>query len=235
MHKTRTPGADGNAGDFWLTVPQAVYLEATRDIETAVELTQDDPNVLVIDVMRRLSRISIPADAHGDRRAAKAAAVRGLDSTRGRYRAALRKLHEKLVAGLIVKGRRAPGLPLELIDPAEFSGLELSGVNAVSRTTGEAVWHDLRISARAQVDSLAKETQFEPWDETGDPLPKLLDWAPTTCGGDLDKLRSRDELLRLHRKQFGPVRGISQEIMRVVRRQLAPERSKQGGLPTHRR
>ena len=222
MQRDGRPGTDRNAGDFWLTVPQAVYLEATRDIETAVKLTQNDPKVLVVDVMLRLSRVSIPDDEHVGRREAKEAVLRALNSKRGRYGAALRKLHGKLIAGLVVKGRRGPGLPLELIDPAEFTGLELSGVNAGSRTTGE-------------VESLARETQFEPWEGTGDQLAKLLEWAPTTCGGDLDKLLSRDELLRLHRKQFGPIRGISQEIMRKVREQLASKRSKQGGLPTHRR
>jgi hypothetical protein len=235
MQRDGRPGTDRNAGDFWLTVPQAVYLEATRDIETAVKLTQNDPKVLVVDVMLRLSRVSIPDDEHVGRREAKEAVLRALNSKRGRYGAALRKLREKLIAGLVVKGRRGPRLPLELIDPAEFTGLELSGVNAGSRTTGEVVWYDLQISAQAQVESLARETQFEPWEGTGDQLAKLLEWAPTTCGGDLDKLPSRDELLRLHRKRFGSRRGISQPIMREVRQQLASERSKQGGLPTHRR
>lgn len=224
-----------NAGDFWLTVPQAVYLEATRDIETAVRLPERDANALVVNVMRRLSRVEIPDNKNWCRAEARDAAINALRPRRGRYNAFLGKLHGKLVAGLAVKGRREPDAPLEPIDPAEFTGLELAGVDAISRTTGEVVWHDLRISARAQVEILVRERQFEPWDRAGDQLPKLLAWAPTTCGGNLDELPGRDELLRLHRKQFGPVRGVNQHLMREVRNHLAPEQSRRGGVPTHRR
>jgi len=235
MQKTQTPGSDRNTGDFWLSVPQAVYLEATRDIATAVKLTHDDPAVLIVDVMRRVGRIDIPGDEGAGRREAKEVALRALGPTRGRYDAALRKLADKLIGGLPIKGRREPGLPLELIDPAEFTGLELSGVNAVNRTTGEVVWYDLRISARAQVKILARESAFEPWESTGDPLPELLEWAASTCAGNLNKLPGREELLRRFRKKYGPVRGIGPHIMREVRRQLASKTSKQGGAPTHHR
>jgi hypothetical protein len=235
MRQAGKSQSDRNTGDFWLAVPQAVYLEATRDIETTVKLTHDKPKVLEMDAMLRLGRIDIPGAEDLSRTEAKEAIRRALDSKRGRYDAALHKLHDKLIGGLAVKGRRAPGLPLELMDPAEFMGLELSGVDAISRITGEVVWYDLRISARAQVESLARESRFEPWEVTGDPLPKLLEWARSICGENFDKLPGREELLRCFRKRFGPVRGISQQMMRKVRERLASEKSKQGGAPTHRR
>jgi hypothetical protein len=234
MQKNRNQGNDKHTYDFWLTVPQSVYLEATRDIETAVELTQNDPKVLVVDVMRRLGQIAIPGDGHVGRRKAKEIALRALASKRGRYGTVLRELQCKLIDGLAVKGRRESRSPLELIDPAEFTGIELSGVNGVSRTTGEIVWHDLRISARAQVEILARESAFEPWESTGDPLPKILKWARSISGENLEMLPGREELLRCFRKRFGPIRGISQQIMRKVREQLASETSKRGGSPTHR-
>jgi hypothetical protein len=226
---------DRNTGDFWLSVPQAVYLEATRDIETAVKLPEDGPTVQVINVMRRLSWVEIPNAPGAGRKEALAAVQNALDPRRGRYGAALRKLEGKLLAGLLVKGRRGLGSPLEVIDPAEFTGLELSDVNAVSRQTGEVVWHDLRISARAQVEILAEETQVEPWDPTVDPLPMLIEWGHSLCDGDFNRLPGRAELLQLHRKRFGQVRGISQHMMRELRRRLASETSKKGGSPRHRR
>ncbi len=235
MPRAEKSQSDGNTGDFWLAVPQAVYLEATRDIETAIRLPDHDPRVLVVNVMRRLGRIDIPGEKDWGRGEAKEAVFRALDSRRGQYDAVLRKLEGKLLAGLAVKGRRELDAPLELIDPAEFTGLKLSGSDAVSRMTGEIVWHDLRISARAQAESLAKEAQFEPWDSTGDPVPRLLEWARTICEGDLDKLPGREELLRLFRKKYGPAPNVSQHMMREVRRLLASQRSKKGGKPTHRR
>ena len=234
MPQTKKAQGDRPA-ELWLAVPQAVYLEATHDIETAAKLPDHNPEVLVVNVMRRLSRIDITGNKDWSRREAREALLRELESKRGRYNEILRKLQSKLLTGLPVKGRRQPRSSLELIDPAEFTSLELAGVNAVSPTTGEIVWYDLRISARTQREFLTRETQFEPWDSTGDPLPKLLEWAPTTCGGDPEKLPGREDLLRLHRGKYGPVPNVSQHLMREVRRRLASKTSKKGGTPTHRR
>jgi hypothetical protein len=235
MRQTDKAQSEWNIGDFWLSVPQAVYLEATRDIETAIKLSAEEPGVLVTNVTLRLGRIDIPDATDLHPREAKEAALRALTSQRGRYDAALHRVQQRLIGGLAAKGRRASGLPLEMIDPADFTGLELSGVDAINATTRQAVWHDLRTSARAQVEALARETRFEPWDITGGQLPKLLEWARSIWGKDLDQLPGRDELLRRFRHQFGPVRGTSQAIMREVRQHLASERAKTGGTPTHRR
>jgi hypothetical protein len=56
---------------FWLTVPQAVVLEATRNIELAVGLSDEDPNCLVIKANQLIARslvISLEDDADEERR-----------------------------------------------------------------------------------------------------------------------------------------------------------------------
>jgi hypothetical protein len=75
----------------------------------------------------------------------------------------------------------------------------------------------------------------EIWECTGDPVPKLVDWARSKWGNGSQKLPNRFELLRLFRKQFGRVSGINEKTMREVRRQLASREARRGGAPTHRR
>jgi hypothetical protein len=56
---------------FWLTVPQAVVLEETRNIELALGLTDEDPNLLVIKANQLIAPcivIPLAADADEERR-----------------------------------------------------------------------------------------------------------------------------------------------------------------------
>ena len=66
--------------------------------------------------------------------------------------------------------------------------------------------------------------ELEKWESTGDPVPKVIDWAQSKWDGDIESLPARAELLQTFRGQFGRVRGISEQTMREVRRQLAPDR-----------
>ena len=75
----------------------------------------------------------------------------------------------------------------------------------------------------------------EKWDCTGDPVPKLIVWAQSRWGEDIQKLPGRADLLRIFRAQFGRVLGIHDKTMREVRRQLAPRQARRGGAPMHRR
>ena len=57
---------------FWLTVPHAVVLEATRDPNLLSGLTDDDPDLLVIKANRLIApcmMIPLEADADEERRA----------------------------------------------------------------------------------------------------------------------------------------------------------------------
>ena|ERR1700736_2973237 len=71
----------------------------------------------------------------------------GPRSSQRSYNVSLQKVHGKLVNGVTTKGRRAPNLPVEVIDPAEFVCLELDGLNAVDPGTGKTVWYSLLINA----------------------------------------------------------------------------------------
>jgi hypothetical protein len=68
------------------------------------------------------------------------------------YAVSLRRVHAKLIDGVTAKGRRAPNLPLEIIDPAEFVYLELDDLNAVDPRTGETIFYDLLVCARELID-----------------------------------------------------------------------------------
>jgi len=51
----------------WLNVPQAVVLEATRDIKLALGLTDNNPALLVIKANQRVAvRMVIPLEANAD-------------------------------------------------------------------------------------------------------------------------------------------------------------------------
>ena len=56
------------------------------------------------------------------------------------------------------KGRRAPTLPVEIIDPAEFVCLELDGVDAVDPRTGEPVFFDLLVCARELIEGKSEDS-----------------------------------------------------------------------------
>jgi hypothetical protein len=246
---------------LWFTVPQAVVLEATGELEAVQALIDDNPDLLVIKANRLLSAftvIGLEADADEEtRRDAlqkfhEAKATRKADS---RYLQALERVHERLVAGVTTKASRTPGGPGLDVDPAEFTRVELKGVDAIDKRTGTVSLHDLRINGYEYIESMigrpikwasgsssdeelgireAASQPIEKWDCLGDPLPKLIDWARSKWGDDLQKLPGRSELVRVFREQFGGIRGINENTMREVRRQLAPENARRGGAPTHR-
>src|SRR5947209_5145447 len=99
-----------NAAEFpmsedgpWLNVPQAVVLEATRDINLALDLTEDDPVLLVIKANQRIAlRTVIPLEEDADDEQRRDA-VRRLREERAalhggdRYQEAQQRLHRRLL------------------------------------------------------------------------------------------------------------------------------------------
>jgi hypothetical protein len=246
----------------WLNVPQAVVLEATRDINLALDLTEDDPVLLVIKANQRIARrteIPLEEDADNEQRCD---AFRRLREERAalhgdnRYQEAQQRVHRRLLAGVRTKASRTPGGPCESVDLVEFTRVELRGVDAIDKRTTAVMLFDLRINgfdlnelspgrstSSVDADSPQKLHQMhEPssqegkkWAHTGDPVPKLIRWAQSKWGDAPEKLPNRAELLQVFRERFGPIRGVNEHTMREVRRQLAPERARRGGAPMHRR
>jgi hypothetical protein len=245
----------------WLNVPQTAVLEVTRDIELAVGLTAETTPLLVIKANQRLARrIEIPLEANADadqRRDAVEQAKTALrsDSANRRYREAQQRVRERLVAGVRTKARRTPHGPYESLDPVEFIGAELEGLDAIDKKTGTVILFDLLINLYEYVEHLTgkpvrpadaaagapdqmqqhSSQDVEKWECTGDPVPKLIDWARSKWGDGSQKLPSRSELLRAFREQFGRVLGINEKEMRHVRTQLASREARRGGAPMHRR
>jgi hypothetical protein len=63
-----------------------------------------------------------------------------------------------LIDGVTTKGRRAPNLPLEVIDPAEFVCLELDDLNAVDPRTGETIFYHLLVCARELIEDKSEDS-----------------------------------------------------------------------------
>src|ERR1700730_3911593 len=128
--------------DTWLKIPQAVVLELTGDLEQAKDLKDDDPNLLLIKAIFLLPPLmSIDVDADSDDGTTMLQKYRAAMDSRGErnvYESGLRRVHAKLVKGVTTKGSRAPNLPVEVIDTAEFARLGLCGVDAVDARTEEA-------------------------------------------------------------------------------------------------
>lgn len=243
----------------WLNVPQTAVLEVTRDIELAVGLTAETTPLLVIKANRRLARrIEIPLEANADadqRRDAVEQAKTALrsDSANSSYREAQQRVRGRLVAGVRTKARRTPRGPYESLDPVEFIGAELEGLDAIDKKTGTVILFDLLINLYEYVEHLTgkpvrppdaaagapdqmqqhSSQDVEKWECTGDPVPKLIDWARSKWGSQ--KLPNRAELLKTFREQFGRVLGINEKEMRHVRTQLASREARRGGAPMHRR
>lgn len=243
----------------WLNVPQTAVLEVTRDIELAVGLTAETPPLLVIKANQLVARrIEIPLAANADadqRRDAVEQAKTALrsDSANRRYREAQQRVRERLVAGVRTKARRTPRGPYESLDPVEFIGAELEGLDAIDKKTGTVILFDLLINLYEYVEHLTgkpvrpadaaagapdqmqqhSSQDVEKWECTGDPVPKLIDWARSKWGSQ--KLPNRAELLKTFREQFGRVLGINEKEMRRVRTQLASREARRGGAPMHRR
>jgi hypothetical protein len=225
---------------LWLTVPQAVVLEVTRNLDLALSLTEDDPNLVVIIANRLTARprvIPLEADSDEDEKLeARRQLHKDKDALKdtSRYTQGQQRVHQRLIAGLTAQASRIPGGPYEVVDPVEFTSVELIGVDAVSKRTGSVSLYDLRINGVEYIENLTgKPIEAEKWAHTGDPVPKLIRWARSKWGDD--KLPNRAQLLQVFREQFGPIRGVNEHTMREVRRQLAPERARRGGAPMHRR
>jgi hypothetical protein len=89
----------------WLNVPQAVVLEATRDINLALDLTEDDPVLLVIKANQRIAlRTVIPLEEDADDEQRRDA-FRRLREERAalhgdnRYQEAQQRVHRRLLGG----------------------------------------------------------------------------------------------------------------------------------------
>ena len=245
----------------WLNVPQTAVLEVTRDIELAVGLSAETTPLLIIKANQRLARrIEIPLEANADadqRRDAVEQAKTALrsDSANRRYREAQQRVRGRLVAGVRTKARRTPHGPYESLDPVEFIGAELEGLDAIDKKTGTVILFDLLINLYDYVEHLTGQSvrpadaassgalgqredrsqDVDKWECTGDPGPKLIYWARSKWGDGSQKLPNRSELLRTFRGQFGRVLGINEKEMRHVRTQLASREARRGGAPMHRR
>jgi hypothetical protein len=246
----------------WLNVPQAVVLEATRDIKLALDLTEDDPVLLVIKANQRIAlRTVIPLEEGANNEQRRDAFRRMRDERAAardsdRYLEAQQRVHRRLLAGVRTKASRTPGGPCESVDLVEFTRVELRGVDAIGKRTEAVMLYDLRINgfdlighlwgratSSADADSSQNTGQihahssheFEKWDCAGDPMPKVIDWARSRWGENTQTLPSRPDLLLIFRGQFGRVLGINEKTMREVRRRLAPQKVRRGGAPSHRR
>ena len=244
----------------WLNVPQTAVLEVTRDIELVVGLSAKTTPLLIIKANQLLARIEIPLEANADadqRRDAVEQARTALrsDSANRRYLEALQRVRGRLVAGVRTKARRTPRGPYESLDRVEFMGAELEGLDAIDKKTGTVILFDLLINLYDYVEHLTgkpvrpadaaagapdqmqehSSQDVEKWECTGDPVPKLIEWARSKWGDGSQKLPNRSELLRTFREQFGRVLGINEKEMRHVRTQLASREARRGGAPMHRR
>jgi hypothetical protein len=243
--------------EVWLNLPQAAILEATRDIDLTLRMTDDDPNLLLVKANRILATpASVPLE-DGSPKTKRRRAYKQLqqelraNKAKSSYGAAERRVWGLLAGGLTVKAGRLCGRKMKKVDPAEFTRLEPRGFDAIDKRSGKVVFYDLRIAAfellqklretaadgspdQSQVPRQESSGKAPIWEEKGNPVPSLIDWAREGWGHDLNKLPNCNELLKLHRTQFGKQLGINEKTMRPVRRTLAPEKAKRGGAPTHR-
>ena len=243
----------------WLNVPQAVVLEATRDIDLALGLTSETPALLIVKANRIVGhRTVVPLEANAGEEQRHAALQKFEEEKTtilagSRYLDTQQRVSWRLIAGVRSKARRRAGGRYEDVDPVEYIGAELQGLDAIDRRSRTVILFDLLIGASDYVESLTgtrvrlagvhsrpqiQETaspQVEKWVCTGDPVPKVVDWALSKWGGDVENLPGRSELLQIFREQFGTVRGIGELTMREVRRRLASAAARRGGAPRHRR
>jgi hypothetical protein len=235
----------------WLNVQQAAVLEVTRDIELAAGLTAETTPLLVIKANQLLARrieILLEANADADQRrdaVEQARTALRCDSADSRYLDAQQRVRGRLVAGVRTKARRTPRGPYESLDPVEFIGAELEGLDVIDKKTGTVIVEHMIGKPVRLADAEASRApgqmqehssrEVAKWECTGDPLPKLIDWAQSRWGEDIQKLPDRIELVRVFRAQFGRVSGICEKEMRAVRRQLASREARRGGAPMHRR
>ena len=133
-------------------------LEATGDLKRARGLKERDPQLLLVKaalLLPPLGSVPIEPDASDEEVRLALRKIREKIEPRSSersYAVSLRRVHAKLIDGVTAKGRRAPNLPLEVIDPAEFVCLELDDLNAVDPRTGEKIFYDLLVCAQELID-----------------------------------------------------------------------------------
>jgi hypothetical protein len=170
--------------EIWLNIPQAVVLEATGDLERARGLEGHDPHLLVIKAAHLLPPLVVVSFEAGVSKEETRHTVRKIiaemdsQTARGCYDSALRRVHAKLISGVTTKGSRAPNLPLEVIDNAEFARLDLREIDAVDPRTGATVWHGLLISAR----ELIGRSERDPSSSESHPRPPKSDGTDYASG-----------------------------------------------------
>jgi hypothetical protein len=246
----------------WLNVPQAAVLEVTRDIELVLGLTAETTALLVIKANQLLVRpivIPLEADADAEQRddaLKKFQEAKTAMRANSRYLEAEQRVHFRLVAGVRTKAKRTPHGRYESVDPVEYIAAKLQGSDAIDKKTATVILFDVLINLYDYIEHLTGEPirpadvapsrapsqlrehpsqGVDRWECTGDPVPKLIDWARSRWGKGSQTLPNRFELLGLFREQFGRVSGINEKTMREVRRHLASREARRGGAPMHRR
>ena len=142
--------------EMWLSIPQAVFLLLTGDLERARGFPEDDPNFLVFLVSRTLASkpVFVPLDPTADakqRDEAWEAIKQKLTAEKPNteiYGAGLKAVRQMLAEGLArAKGSRCPDAPFELIDQVEFTRVDLALVHAIHVVSKEVAWHNVRLSS----------------------------------------------------------------------------------------
>ncbi len=145
----------GVVSELWLPIPQAVFLLSTGDLRQARGFPDDDPNFLVFLIARALGSnpYFVPLDPiYSNEQLADAwqeirqkLAADALDTEP--YGLGLKTLRQILADGLAkAKGSRSLDGSFELIDPVEFTQVDLAIVHAIHAVTKKIVWYNVRVS-----------------------------------------------------------------------------------------
>ena len=168
---SRAPLRGNVLAEIWLNIPQAVVLEATKNLERARGLKEREPQLLLLRaalLLPPLGTVPVKPDAsEEDTRLALRTLKEEMDSRTSQrcYDVFSRRVHAKMGNGVTTKGRRGPNLPLKLIDPAEIACFELDGVNAVDPRTGEIICYDVVVGARELIEGKSGDpssSEFSP-------------------------------------------------------------------------
>ena len=143
--------------DVWLSIPKAVFLIATGDLQRACGFPEDDLDFLVFRVSFELTSKPHfaplnPSFTDEQLRDALRVARQKLSDAFPEtkvYDAGLKALWQILTDGLARgKGSRKLDGPFELIDPVEFTRVDLAKAHALHAITKKVVWYNVRVSAR---------------------------------------------------------------------------------------
>ena len=130
------------------------------------------------------------------------------------------------------KSAPVPELKAEL-DAASAAADEQDDPASEQATTEEKAVDDVAArqaeARRREWDPLVKRQRVPPQEKI---VAALIVWAKPLFRHDVNP--NRDDLIKLHRGQFGVIRGINEKTMAAPRKKWASEASKQGGAPTHR-